>query len=521
MNVAPNPAGTLAFAEHSDRKHLARLAKRGEAVRLDTGVYVVGATLPLEAVTSHHLLAVVAHFWPEAVLMGRSAFSGGKPVDGVVYISHHALNRPVTRRLAGGVSVIASPGPAALPGDMPMPSGLHLSGVARGLVENIHGRGRPPRFRAGTGAVEDRIDDLARQGGAGRVRTALEQLDVIAGSFDPAAVEAVRQRLAGVLGTVGADARSERLKARFAGAPFDQHRLDMLATLLRALASRAPVTTPVAGPDDRWAWLPFYEAYFSNFIEGTEFGVDEARRIAVGGDIPDDRPADAHDVAATFRLVADPVGRSRTPSTGDEFVEHLKDRHRALMAAREDMQPGVFKDIPNYAGGYQFVDPDLVEGTLTRGFDLLDPVHEPFARAMAMMVLITECHPFYDGNGRVARMFANAELTAANEVRIIVPTSYRSDYLAGLNSVSNGGNGQSLVAILHFAQRWTAAIDWSTYEGALTNIESTHGFLDPGVADRTGQRLRLPNETRISPDPRPPASHPSSTVPHPQDRAPR
>jgi hypothetical protein len=40
----------------------------------------------------------------------------------------------------------------------------------------------------------------------------------------------------------------------------------------------------------------FYEAYFSNFIEGTEFTLQEAQDIVFGGEIPDDRPADAHDV---------------------------------------------------------------------------------------------------------------------------------------------------------------------------------------------------------------------------------
>ena len=43
-------------------------------------------------------------------------------------------------------------------------------------------------------------------------------------------------------------------------------------------------------------YLPFFESYFSNFIEGTEFEVDEALAIVFEGRIPKDRPADAHDV---------------------------------------------------------------------------------------------------------------------------------------------------------------------------------------------------------------------------------
>ena len=43
------------------------------------------------------------------------------------------------------------------------------------------------------------------------------------------------------------------------------------------------------------ATLAFFETYFSNFIEGTEFAVDEAADIAFRGTVPNERPADAHD----------------------------------------------------------------------------------------------------------------------------------------------------------------------------------------------------------------------------------
>jgi hypothetical protein len=62
-----------------------------------------------------------------------------------------------------------------------MPAGLYLSGPVRGLVENAASRGRPregkPARYAGLAAVEDRMDEVARTGGAGKVRRLLEQLD--------------------------------------------------------------------------------------------------------------------------------------------------------------------------------------------------------------------------------------------------------------------------------------------------------------------------------------------------------
>jgi fido (protein-threonine AMPylation protein) len=339
---------------------------------------------------------------------------------------------------------------------------------------------------------------MARTGGAGRIRNVLAELDVIAAHFDNRAVELVRSRLAAVLGSVSGDAPvSSRLKARLSGQPYDEHRIQLVSALVSTLERTAPEPVPELGPASRWHWLPFFEAYFSNFIEGTEFGVEEARSIAVDGFVPPARPADAHDIAATYRLVADPLIRSRTPAAADELLDMLLDQHSVLLAARPDKRPGMFKERPNYAGGYEFVAPELVEGTLRRGFAVLDPLTDPFQRAIALMFLITECHPFDDGNGRLARIFSNAVLTGGGQVRVIIPTVYRNNYLAALSGLSNqAGAGESLIAVLRFAQRWVTRIDWSDFGQSIEQLTATNAFVDSGLAERTGQRLIFPTTLR-------------------------
>jgi hypothetical protein len=495
MNLAPNsPHGTLVAATSADHSRLSRQAKSGQAMRLAAGLYALGATLPPEQVARHHLYAIVSHVWPGAVLCGRTALAGGVPIDSEVYIAHPDPPRRGELALPG---VVAVPfvGPPALPGDMEFPNGLWLAGQARQLIENVALRGRQPRYRAGTDAVDDRIDELARSGGAGRIQETMNQLDVIAGSFDPVAVDIVRHRLAAVLGTFSHNGPpvGGRLGARLSGSPFDAHRVDMLSGLVDMLLDRPPAPCPAFLPVARWEWLAFFEAYFSNFIEGTEFGVEEARRIAVEGVVPQARPKDAHDVAATYRLAVDNGERVTVPRSGDELIALLKRRHSALMAARPDKHPGQIKKLPNFAGGYQFVEPALVEGTLQKGFDVLAPLREPLSRAAAMMALITECHPFDDGNGRIARLAANAELSAAGEVRLVIANVFRNNYLAALTGFSNGaGRGEQLVAVLEFAQRWSAAVDWTTFAGAHTIVDSCNAYLDAGAAEASGRRLTMP-----------------------------
>ena len=158
------------------------------------------------------------------------------------------------------------------------------------------------------------------------------------------------------------------------------------------------------------------------------------------------------------------------------------------MAARPDNTLATSKVL--IRRGYQFVEP-ASSRALWYGF--MNRLLDPFARAVATMALITECHPFDDGNGRVARLTSNAELSAAGEVRILIPTVYRNSYLAGLSAFSNGaGHGESLIAVLEYAHRWTSTIDWSTYERANELLTMSNAYMDPGIAESTGRRLAFP-----------------------------
>jgi hypothetical protein len=68
----------------------------------------------------------------------------------------------------------------------------------------------------------------------------------------------------------------------------------------------------------------FFESYFSNYIEGTEFEISEAERIVFQNQNIENRHADSHDVLAVYRQVSDYQQMSTPPQTTDEFVADLK-----------------------------------------------------------------------------------------------------------------------------------------------------------------------------------------------------
>jgi len=237
--------------------------------------------------------------------------------------------------------------------------------------------------------------------------------------------------------------------------------------------------------------LSFFEAYFSNFIEGTEFEIDEAVDIVFNGRIPNDRPEDAHDVLGTFRIVSDTTEMSKLPGSSEELSQLLKSRHAVFMELRPDKHPGAYKIKNNQAGSSLFVAPELVEGTLEKGFEIYQSLNVPLYRAIFMMFLISEIHPFTDGNGRAARIMMNAELVAADEEKIIIPTVYRSNYLSSLKALTHNGLTDPLIRTLDFAQKYTRSLDWHDFEDARRQLHETNAFMDPNEADDNGVRLKL------------------------------
>jgi Fic family protein len=432
-------------------------------------------------------MQLLAHAFPGAVIVDRSTRAGRPDSSGYLYVDH-----PRHRTLAlPGLVIVPRAGPGPLPGDQALDR-FSVSSTARGLLDNLAGGGGRCLSRE---EIEAWITEIATRHGEPRLNALRDQardLAVATGREDAFA------RLSTIIGaamsTGPVDAVvSHALQASAAGHPYDHERLALFRAAAAYLADQAPASRPDL-PDlaSRRRLLPFYEAYFSNDIEGTEFTLDEAAAIIFDGVIPAERPEDAHDVLGTYRIVADPAEMARTPGGADDLVELLQQRHATIMEGRPDKGPGYFKTRSNRAGATVFVAPRLVEGTLRAGFDVGRSLLGPFARAVFTMFLVAEVHPFADGNGRVARVMMNAELAAAHEGRIIIPTVYRSEYLSALKAATHNAVFAPIAAVLAFAQRYTAQVNFETRATAERDLARTNALVDPQSAEDSNIRLLLP-----------------------------
>jgi hypothetical protein len=112
-----------------------------------------------------------------------------------------------------------------------------------------------------------------------------------------------------------------------------------------------------------------------------------------------------------------------------------------------------------------------------------------------MMFLVSEVHPFDDGNGRVARVMMNTEFVSGAQSRIIIPTVFRDDYLGGLRQMTRYGDPSVLIKVMRYAHDYTAQIDFSTLTGATEVLRATNAFNEPDSSDR----LQLPSASVRTP----------------------
>ena len=490
---------TLIFSSAEDQanaQRVSRWSRAGKLRAIHRGIYTSDLETPLEHIVRPNWRQIAEYLYPGSVLGYRSAQEGKPDPEGRVFLVHGNRARRVE---LPGLTLMIIPGPDPILGreaalnDTPYGK-LFVSSEARRLLENLY-TGRDAAIRTmGRAWVESQLSRLCTLRGEHKVndlRDTARQLAEILG------MEAQFRTLNSIVSALMRTGETGRLGAvdalaRAAGRPYDPDRLVIFDALFTALRqSFAHVPDPTV-PGLSTTHFSFFEAYFSNYIEGTTFTVEEASEIIFEGKIIEKRPEDSHDVFGTYQAITRQPFRSNPPDNEDEFLEWLKRANLMVLSSRSDKNPGQWKEKLNQAGSTLFVHPELVQGTLREGFKRVALLEDPFARALMVMFVITEVHPFVDGNGRTARLAMNAYLTQESVCRIIIPTAYREDYLLPLKALSRNTDPIPFVRSMTRAQAWSAAFDYNNFENTWRQMATCNAFAD----DIAQHKLLHPREIR-------------------------
>lgn len=470
--ASPDPAEAIALAGMIRKKAVRKLASR---------IYTTDMDGAPEDIIRAELLAVIRHFYPGAVIGYRTAIEAKLSPSGLYHITYG--RRSHTRELPG-VSLRVWAGAPAQEGDTRLGADLSMASRPRALLENLadsRSRKVAERKTLERTAIEEWLDRLCRIHGPDELRRLLAASESIAPRLHLEEEAGRARRL--ITALLDGDEKglvSPLARARARHEPYDPDRLG----LFTRLATRFAVESfpPLAErPPSEQRLHGFWEAYFSNYIEGTVFTIQEAREIVFDHKLPASRPKDAHDILSTFHLATDGYNRREVPRGAEDFLRLLEVRHARLMHDRPDVGPGRFKETANRVGTREFVRPELVRGTLRQAFAVGQHLAQPIARGAYLMFVVAEIHPFNDGNGRLARLFLNAELSAGGWGRLIVPTSLRTDYLTCLEALTTGGNPEPFMGLLVQLIHFSAALPCESWEQSVSALEKSGALKDaPG-----------------------------------------
>lgn len=478
-NITHLPEILIASSDKKLSAMITRLKKEERIRKIAPRVYTSNLADTPENIIRRNLFMIIGKLYPGALISHRSAFELRPSTDGHFYLTYsYTKNIPLP-----GVSLHLIAGPKPIGIDIPYLDGLYISNPARAYMENL----QLAYTRNGISKclpqaeLEKRLEKKMLINGEQELNRIRDQAGEI---FEGLQLEKEFRLLDKIIGAILSTRESEALqsesaKAWAAGEPYDSQRIELFTLLFEHLANKDFKHYPdINFTDSAYKNFSFFESYFSNYIEGTEFEVEEAKQIVDTGVAFPTRDEDSHDVLGTFYITSSRKEMSILPKDPDDLIYILQRRHSILLSSRPTKTPGLFKEQNNKAGNSHFVDYRMVRGTLKKSFEIYRAIQDPVARAYFILFVISEIHPFNDGNGRISRIMMNAELTAANMPKIIIPTVYRIDYIDALKRLTQNGEPATIIRAMERVRLFSSGLDCSDYDALKLYLEQCNAFRD-------------------------------------------
>jgi len=473
------PEVLFANGDKSYSYYLSDLTKKGMVRRVAPKVYTSNLDASDEEIVRRNLFLIVGKLFPGAVVSYRSAFEM-KPTSSDDFFLTYKYTKKVK---LPGLTIHLLEGIGGQAEDTPFVNGLFIACHERAFLENMktsYWKGDNTKCLP-INEIEERLEKVIRINGEAAINALRDKAKILSGRLN---MEPEFAKLDNIIGALLSTHDSKVLTsplamARVFGEPYDPHRYELFQVLFTALNSDVFPSFPETSLTfEAYRNFAFFESYFSNYIEGTEFTIEDARQIIETNMPLPARNEDSHDMLGTFALVSNRKEISVVPTSSDELINLLQTRHRMLLSARPEKHPGLFKMQNNRAGNSYFVDYELVRGTLKKGFDFYSALRSPFAKAVYMLFMISEVHPFDDGNGRISRIMMNAELAHAGECKILIPTVFRTDYLDALRKLTRQSDPSALIRALSRVRLFSSQLQTANFETLKIQLEQSNAFSD-------------------------------------------
>lgn len=464
-------------------RQISALEKEGKLKKIAPRIYTSNTIDSIENIVKRNIIDILVWRYPNAVISHRSAKEMRPTPSGDFF-----LTTTHSKRITDlpGITINLLKGPAACENDMPY-NGLYIAGEYRWMLENMQSsRKKDDESKVlPISIIEGKLEKMLLIGGEDKLNKYRDDLREMSEKLGmPKEFDKINKIISALLATHSSEVLStQSAKAMSTGLPFDANRGELFEILFDAIKDEYFVERINRNTDEEsFRLFSFFESYFSNYIEGTEFEIDEAKQIVDSGIPIPRRDEDSHDILGTFKVLSNRAEMRRLPSTISDLYSILQSRHSILLSGRPHLDPGIFKTKNNRAGQTEFVDHQLVKGTLNYGFKYYTALRDPFARALFMMFMISEVHPFNDGNGRISRIMMNAELVRADQTRIIVPTVFREDYILSLRKLTRQKDPSAYINVMTKLQKFSENLYGSDFTELKEYLRACNAYEEPSQA---------------------------------------
>lgn len=470
----------FASADRKENYKVSKMLREKKIRKIAPRIYTTNLEEEPALIIKRNILEILGNLYPGAVLSHRSAFEFTPTITNQIFVTYS-----YTKKIKlPGVTINFLEGKGPVENDNRLFGDLYTSSKERAFLENLQitKKSGPDSKSLSRPQIEEKLDDILRIHGIDELNRVRDKARKVSVALDMNKEFGLLNKIIGALFSTKPSKvlKSDLVLSRAAGLPYDKNRIELLEILFHYLHNNEFKNRPENNTTpNSFRNFAFFESYFSNYIEGTVFEVSEAKQIIDSGIPLPMRSDDSHDVIGTYQIVSNRQEMQIIPSNENELLEILQSRHKILLSSRIDKKPGQFKERNNRAGNTFFVDYKLVRGTLIRGFEYYKVLTNPFARAAYMKFLISEIHPFEDGNGRIARVMMNAELVNRNQCKIIIPTVYRDDYLLSLKRLTNLKDPVPFVEMLLKVYKFSQQLNFELYDELHYFLESRHAFYEP------------------------------------------
>ncbi|OYZ01673.1 MAG: hypothetical protein B7Y37_05815 [Sphingobacteriia bacterium 28-36-52] len=467
-------------ANPAESKRIQQLVRKELAYKIAPRVYTTNLVDNTHAIVKRNWFRIIAHLYPGAVLSHRSALECKPTPAGHIFITH-AYTKTVE---LPGLTIHMLKGRGPILDDRPFFEQLYRSQDARAFLENCMGSRKSEEAAKSlkTAEISQKLADLLQIHSESALIRLKEQARVLAPMLG---LEKELKVLTQLITAVQQQAHPSAANpsnslAGYLGKPFHLPTIKLLEELYSHLAGNNYPQYPDQNISTAtFQHFAFFESYFSQYIDGNEFELTEARHIVETASTVSGRREDAEDLLHTYQLASNKKEMASLPSTAQEFILLLQKRHAFLVASRPHKNPGKFKESNNPAGITELVPWQLIEGTLVKAYDWYALLQDPFAKSVYLLLMLTEINPFAEGNGTLARLMMNAELSAKNLTKIMIPIVYGDAYQLALNKISQHHDCPAFIQSMLNIYAFSATVLGDTKNEMERSLRSAHAFYLP------------------------------------------